>query len=99
MEVRNQTMAKDRFSFFINIFRVGARYLPTDVFHVRVNKFERECYNRIFPLGVIGGVSDDEKKILGEILHKDQTDISWELTKGISNLQGNYSFIKIKLSI
>lgn len=44
----------------------GRFAFATDIFHIRSNRSERECYNQMLPLGVVGGVTSEEKGILGE---------------------------------
>lgn len=74
-------------NFLIESFRVGWKYFPTDALHVRVNNFERECYNHSFPLSVIGGITEDEKLILN-VSNEQRSDSSWELSKGLTNING-----------
>lgn len=44
---------------------VGRHTFPTDLFHIRSNRLERETYNHLSPFGVIGGIGPEEKDVLG----------------------------------
>ncbi|GMH35646.1 hypothetical protein BSKO_03514 [Bryopsis sp. KO-2023] len=68
---------------------VGRHNLPADLFHIRSNRLERECYNHMLPLGVISGVSEAEKEVLGssaplnDISHRD---ISYWVCRNVKSL-------------
>lgn len=55
--------ALSRFGVYLWSGRFG---FSTDIFHIRSERSEREVYNHMLPLGVVGGMTNEEKGILGE---------------------------------
>lgn len=67
-EIRSELKERglSRWRRFMVYLWAGRHSFPIDMFHIQSNRLQRECYNNMLPLGVIGGVSKEEKLILGE---------------------------------
>lgn len=66
-EIRSmmKEQGKSRWGRFWVYMWAGRHSFPTDLFHIRSNRLEREAYNHLSPFGVLGGISEEEKDFLG----------------------------------